>query len=578
MAAEKLVLGINAAYHESAAALVRGEDAIFAIEEERLSRIKHGKKPSVGNPDQLPWMALNACLAAAGVDLEDVEQIAYSLVPGKRAATIGADPYPIDRAAGFGTQQGEDEFDRRVRSVSASFSQPVSFVPHHLAHAASAFYPSPFDEAAVMVADGIGENSTMWLGRGTSTGLERLEEIPYPHSLGMLWERIAAYLGFTEFDAPKVMGLAAYGDPGRFEVPMRRLLEVPDPDGGEPLGQAPPFRVDAQLARFRAADVLGLESLFGPRRHPGERPEEARFADVAAALQAQTELALLASCRRLHRVTGLPQFAYAGGVALNCVANARLERDGPFDALYIPPAAHDAGTALGAAWLLSGGRAGGASPEQRSPFLGTAWPPAEIDDAIARAGLSSQRVSDPAALAAQLLTQGKLVAWFTGRLELGPRALGYRSLLADPRDRRMRELLNNRVKHREPFRPFAASVLAESLDDWFQTPARRPGAAASRDLMLLAYRARAERVATIPAVLHRDNSCRIQTVDAVRDPVYHRLISQFASRTGVPLILNTSFNDNEPIVSSPEDALRTFQATDLDALFLEDRLVRGSGI
>lgn len=532
------VLGVNSAYHESAAALVRDGEVLLAVEEERLNRRKHGKEARVDNPDELPWLAIRACLERGGLDLAEVDAIGYSLQPGRRRPSPGA----VD----FGTPEGEAEFDRRVRAVLAAFPPGPEFhhLPHHLCHAAHAFHSSPFPDSAVLVVDGIGEDCTAWLGRGEGDALERLEEIPYPHSLGFVWERLCAYLGFSEYDAGKVMALAACGDAGAFRQEFLQM--VPDDPR---LG----FRVDADAAGFRRPDMAGLERLFGPRRRVlvghGAAEEEpvdsGRFADVAAALQRRTEEVLLRLARRLHALTGSPRLAYSGGVALNCVANAVLAREGPFEALYIPGAAHDAGTALGAAFLLSP-RTGRTAP--LTPFLGPEWSEAQVLQALQ--GLDAREV-DPAVAAADLLAQGEVVGWFQGALEFGPRALGHRSLLADPRDPALKTRLNGQVKHREAFRPFAASVLAERAAEWFDA---HPAAAPSQDLMLFTWPARRP---GIPAVLHRDGTCRPQWVHRESDPLYHRLLQQFEQRTGIPMVLNTSFNDQEPIVASPEDAVRT---------------------
>ena len=345
-----LVLGINCAYHESAAALVRRSSVVFAAEEERFTRVKHAKKPQVSNPDELPWNAIRACLEfVPGTTLSDLDAIAYSLVPGRRLASVGVDPYVLADKTGFGTMQGEAEFNRRVLSIPLLLAREANddsvvdrfhFVSHHRAHAASAFYASPFPTAAIMVVDGIGEESTAWLGRSAADGLERIEEIPYPNSIGMLWERVAVYLGFTDFDACKVMGLAAFGDHERFADEFATLFPILDPDGGFTGRGPPPFRVDPELARLRSDDVCGLESLFGPRRNPEESPEAARFADVAAGLQRRTEEAVLALVRRLFRATGERDLVFAGGVALNCVSNARLEREGLFTLAFCSPVRH----------------------------------------------------------------------------------------------------------------------------------------------------------------------------------------------------------------------------------------------
>jgi carbamoyltransferase len=396
----------------------------------------------------------------------------------------------------------------------------------------------------------------------------------------MLWERVAVYLGFTEFDACKVMGLAAYGNPGTFAPAYHSLFRIVDRNGESSPQTGPPFVIDPRLARFRAGDVNGLESLFGPKRTPDEPPETQRFADVAAGLQARTEEAILALARRLATATGERDLVYAGGVALNCVANTRLEREGPFRSLYVFGAAHDAGTAVGAALDVAHHENARLQKSEvpdlygLTPFLGVTYDDGAIDAAIARSRLSAVMVDDPASLAASLLAAGQIVGWFQGRMEFGPRALGGRSLLADPRRAEMRDLLNRRIKHRESFRPFGASVLAEDAADWFEVPREHAGAASCRDLMILAYPVCPGRASLIPAVIHRDGTCRLQLVSNERAPLFHTMIAKFRELSGVPLVLNTSFNDQEPLVASPDDALRTLATTKVDALFLGDRLVR----
>jgi carbamoyltransferase len=585
-----MILGINCAYHESAAALICDGKVCFAIEEERLTRLKHAKSARVTNPDELPWNAIRACLdASPGASLADLDGIAYSLEPGRRLSLIGVDPYEIDDDTGFGTRLGEQEFDKRLLGIPKTLARAAGdeslaarfhFVSHHRAHAASAFFLSPFQQAAILVVDGIGETATAWLGRGSPDGLEEIESIPYPHSIGMLWERVAVYLGFTEFDACKVMGLAAYGNPGRFRSEYDRLFRVVDCARYSSAPAFPPIWIGPVLSRLRANDVRGLESLFGPSRQPDQSAQMQRFADVAAGLQTRTEEAVLAFGRRLAVATGETDLVYAGGVALNCIANARLEREGPFRSIYVPGAAHDAGTAVGAALEVlhrldaPSEQDIGRSRHGLAPFLGCSYDRIAIEAAIARTDFPSVRVDDPAKIAASLLAEGQIVGWFQGRMEFGPRALGGRSLLADPRCSRMRDQLNRRIKHRESFRPFGASILAEDAAAWFEMPDDRLGAASCRDLMVLAYPVRPERASNIPAVLHHDGTCRLQLVDRERSLRFHSLIQSFRELTGVPLVLNTSFNDQEPLVASPDDALRTFAKTHIDVLLLGDRLVR----
>jgi len=431
-----------------------------------------------------------------------------------------------------------------------------------------------------MVVDGIGETSTAWLGRGSSEGLEVVEEIPYPHSIGMVWERMAVYLGFTEFDACKVMGLAAIGNPERSTAEYDRLFRLVDRDGRSAGQRRLPFLIDPALARFRCKDVRGLESLFGPRRTRDDPPDLERFADVAAGLQSRTSAAVLALSRRLASATGERDLVYSGGVALNCVANARLEHEGPFRSLFIFGAAHDAGTALGAALdIVSreiGPRPTRAHPEHRgiSPFLGTCYDDRAIEQAIARWHFAAEKIKDSALAAASLIAAGRIVGWFQGRMEFGPRALGGRSLLADPRHGAVRDTLNRLIKHRERFRPFGASIRAEDASDWFEFPTDRVGAASCRKFMILAYKVRPERARLIPAVVHEDGTCRVQVVDGAESPKFGALLAHFRELTGLPLVLNTSFNDQEPLVASPDDALRTFARASIDALFLGDYLVQ----
>lgn len=579
-----LVLGINSVYHESAAALVKNGKVICAVEEERFSRLKHGKTAQVSNPDELPWEAIRYCLN--GIDPQTLDAVAFSFEPGKRLDMIEIDPYLVSSSKGFGTEWGEILLNQLILGIPKVLSkqmgipgleQRVHFVPHHLSHAASAFYAAPFPQAAILVVDGIGENSTGWMGRGTRGGLKMMNEIPYPCSIGFLWERIASFLGFTEYDAAKVMGLAAYGDPTRFAFEMDRLFWLLP---NEVQNGKPPFLIDSVLAGFRREDMEGLEALFGSRRREDQDPQTPQFADLAATLQVRTEEVLLKLAWNLHDMTGEHSLVYAGGVALNCVANARLEKEGPFENLYVYGAAHDAGTAIGAALEVSlildnteNKEGDDPSTTPLSPFLGPEFDETEIDDALRNTLLSFEILDDPALRAAQLLAKGEIVGWFQGRLEFGPRALGNRSLLADPRHINTKFLLNKRVKHREVFRPFAASVLEEEASNWFEFPEVRVGAYFSRDLMVLAYPVREDLAEKIPAVVHQDRSCRIQVVNKNRHSLFHQLISYFFDLTGVPLVLNTSFNDQEPLVATPEHAIATFQRTRIDALFLHNRLV-----
>ncbi|CZT20880.1 uncharacterized protein RCC_06740 [Ramularia collo-cygni] len=560
------VLGINSVYHESAAALLVDGQIVAAAEEERFSRVKHAKPARVDNADELPLESIRYCLEYAAVRPEDIDAIAYSFDPDLRAREFSIDDQ--SEAGDFGTEAGEKTFLSHLRSVpdallAAHFGraeQRLTFIPHHLSHAASTFYPSRVEDAAILVADGIGEASCTLLARGDKNGITILREIPFPHSIGFIWEKISKYLGFSEYDACKVMGLAAYGDAAKFKDAFSHLMRVDESVNG--------YAVDKTTANFRLPDFDGIETLFGPARKP-DAPLESHHYDVAAALQVATDEALLALARELRQLVDSDNLCLAGGVALNCVSNMVLKEAGIFSNIFIPSAPHDAGTAMGAALELNQRLGGPANRASDTPYLGPAYDDASIVAAFAAAGLSPELSSSPALEAAQMIAAGKIVAWFQGRMEFGPRALGNRSLLADPRSTLTREMLNVKVKHRETFRPFAPSVLAESAGEWFELGHPSP----SYDFMLFACQAAAGRGEQVPAVLHEDGTARVQLVHREANPAFHELISHFADLTGVPMVLNTSFNDSEPIVCTPTDAIATFRKTRIDALFIGSRFV-----
>lgn len=400
------------------------------------------------------------------------------------------------------------------------------------------------------------------LALGHGTRLSPISEISYPASIGFLWEKIAKYLGFSEYDACKVMGLAAHGNPEPYRDHYRHLLKLL-PDGR--------FCLDNDILRLRTQDHGGLTALFGTGPRSPHQEITRTHADITAALQAATDEVMLHLVEHAARRLGTRNLCMAGGVALNCVTNGRIAATGRFDALYIQPAAHDAGTALGAALLIWHQILEGSQRhEMRHAYWGPEYSDAAIEAVLREHRASYKRVDSISDEAARLLADQKIVGWFQGRMEFGPRALGNRSLLADPRHPAMRDRLNRVVKKREDFRPFAPSVLAEHAQDWFDIP--RPSGAC--DFMLVGHRARHPE--KIPAVVHVDGTSRIQTVHRETNPRYHRLISAFHQITGVPLVLNTSYNDREPIVCTPADAITTFQHTGIDYLAIGDFLVEAA--
>ena len=578
-------MGINAAYHDSAACLVRDGMVIAAAEEERFTRIKHGKRPIPFSAWELPYAAIEYCLREAGITLPQVEHVAYGYDPWlllgrhKQDATIRL---PLEPSAHPTPAEWESAWDplflsslvnaprhlaggaphhlqARFRGATADGPYRWHFVEHHVAHAASAFHASPFQRAAVLTLDGRGECATTTYNVGAGYGLERLGQVNYPHSLGLLYEQVTEYLGFLpSSDEYKVMALASYGRPTYLDT-FRTMITVRD-------------RGEYTIAPLR------LEERFGPARLRGG-PLEQRHYDIARSLQAALEEVTLELVHWLHATTTEENLCLAGGVALNCVLNARLRDDGPFAHVWAQPAAGDAGTALGAAlWVDAQERLGGAidDPDCRRSwrmehaFLGPAFGDDEIEAFLRWSKLAYRRLRDIPNEVADLLAQDKVIGWFQGRMEFGPRALGARSILASPMHAEMQARLNE-IKDREDFRPVAPVVLEEAAPEWFVHGDVSP-------FMLFVYDVQAEQAERIPAVRHVDGTARIQTLRRDQHPLYYDLIRAFADRTGVPILINTSFNTrSEPIVCTPRDALECFWSSPLDALVIGSFLLEKQG-
>jgi carbamoyltransferase len=504
----------------------------------------------------LPEHSIRFCLDYAGIKPSAIDFVGYSYSPRLRQTTFRAEWRADPSSEQIFLKRLGQVPDAVERVLGRPLPRKLKFVDHHLAHAASAFWPSGFDRAAILVVDGIGESACSTLGRGDGRRIRTIETISFPHSLGFVWEDLSCHLGFSRYDAAKVMGLAAYGNPQVFSREMAKVIRV----------EEEAYAVDPEAIGFESAKMNRLEDLFGSPRKAGAELQP-RHADIAAALQGATDAAMAALARRVKHQTGLDRLCLSGGVALNCVSNALIKQLGIFSDIFIPSAPHDAGTAIGVALAVYYAN-GGAPPkgDNASAYLGPAFTGREIEAAVKATGLPFRRSKDAARDAADMIADGNVVAWFQGRMEFGPRALGNRSLLGDPRRPDTREIFNRRVKHREDFRPFAPSVLAEHAEEWFDmgAPCR------SNDYMLFACAAKDNRRARIPAVLHRDGTARVQVVRREANPRFHELISRFYERTGVPLVLNTSFNDNEPIVCTPAQAIATFRNTHIDALYMGD--------
>lgn len=548
------ILGLSAFFHESACCLLQDGRLVAAAEEERFSRVKHDPR--------LPVSAFRWCLRKGGIGITDLDCVAYYESPLKKLsrqlwAGIPATA-PTDLAW---LDAGRPE--RAIRE-GLGYEGPILTFDHHLSHAASAFFFSGFPAAAILTVDGVGEWATTTYGRAEGTAIEPFEEVQFPHSLGLLYSTLTAYLGFEVNDGEyKVMGLAPYGEP-RFVAEMRRLVS------SGPAGQ---YRLNLDYFDFirgRRMYSEALPRLFGepPRRREAEIT---RFhQDVARSLQAVLEEILLEKVHYLHARTGLSDLCMAGGVALNVVANGRIVREGPFARLFVQPAAGDSGGCLGAA-ALAHAELSGAPPSGplRHVYLGPSWTAEEVAGLLAATDLPAHdfRGREPELLEAVVdrLAGGKVVGWFHGPMELGPRALGARSLLADPRDAGMRDRLNRLVKKREAFRPFAPSVLAADAAEHFDLGHPSP---------FMLETCRVISPLDLPAVTHVDGSARPQTVDPVDSPRYAALLAAFRRRTGCPLLVNTSFNvRGEPIVCSPVDALFCLGVSGIDGLVLEDFLV-----
>ena len=589
------ILGISAFYHDSAAALVRDGEIVAAAQEERFTRKKHDAR--------FPRHALEYCLAEGAIELRDVDAVVFYDKPFLKFERL-LETYLTFAPVGFRSFRlalplwlREKLFLKSLlRNQLERIGGPsdwaarLRFTEHHLSHAASAFYPSPFPESLVLTMDGVGEWATTSVAMGRGHDLEIIREIHFPHSLGLLYSAFTYYTGFKVNSGEyKLMGLAPYGVPRYAQTILDELIDL-KADGS--------FRLDMRYFNYCAGLTMTnarFDGLFGgPARSP-EGPLTQRHMDLAASIQAVLEEAVLRMTRALAAETGARNLCLAGGVALNCVANGRILKEGGFDGLWIQPAAGDAGAAVGAAlaaYHLPGRerRPAPCGDGMKGAYLGPAYSQAEIQRRLEATGARFEVVDDDRLVecAVDALARGEALGWFQGRMEFGPRALGARSILADPRSPTMQSMLNLKVKYRESFRPFAPSVLREDVQDWFDldtdspymqlvadvaTPHRIPVTEEQRRLFGV-DRLNVPR-SDIPAVTHVDYSARVQTVHADTNPRYHALLTAFKKRTGCPVLVNTSFNvRGEPIVCTPEDAFRCFMGTEIEMLAAGNCILR----
>jgi carbamoyltransferase len=582
------ILGISAFYHDSAAALVEDGHIIAAAQEERFTR----KKQDASYPEN----AVRYCLDEGGLTVDDLDYIVFYEKPFVKFERL-LETYLAFAPRGFGSFRmalplwlkeklfQKDLLGRRLRTHAPDFDwqHKLLFAEHHQSHAASAFYPSPFAEALILTMDGVGEWATTSVGIGQDHRINMLKEIHFPHSLGLLYAAFTYYTGFKVNSGEyKVMGLAPYGEPRYASTILEHVIDL-KPDGS--------FRLNQEYFDYCVGLRMtngNFDRLFGgPPRAP-DAPLEQRHMDLAASIQAVTDEAIVRMVRSLVAETGLRNLCLAGGVALNCVANGKVLRDGAIDALWVQPAAGDAGGALGAAlaayheFLDQPRRIGNVLDGMQGAYLGPAFANAEIAERLHKAGAVFNIVDDETVVGhtVDALTEEKAVGWFQGRMEFGPRALGARSILGDPRSPQMQRQLNLKVKFRESFRPFAPSVLREDVAEWFELDGDSPymlvvadvqedrrHAVPEEDRKLFGIDRLNTIRSEIPAVTHVDMSARIQTVHKETNPRYHALLSAFKARTGCPVLVNTSFNvRSEPIVCTPEDAFRCFMGTDIEVL------------
>jgi len=591
------ILGISAFYHDSAAALVRDGEIVAAAQEERFTRKKH----DAGFPSR----AIEYCLETAGLKPEQLDYVCFYEKPLRKFERL-LETYLAFAPSGFASFRMAVPMwlkerlwmSRTIRSaLGAQLRSPLVFTDHHESHAASAFFPSPFDEAAILTLDGVGEWSTTTFGFGSGNKITLAEHLQFPHSLGLLYSAFTYYCGFNVNSGEyKLMGLAPYGRPVYADLITKHLIDVKS-DGS--------FWINTEYFNYCQGLTMTNERfhelLGGPPRAPESNLEQ-RHMDLAASIQFVTEDILLRLGRHVYEQTRSRNLVLAGGVALNCVANGRLLREGPFDSIWIQPAAGDAGGSLGAAlfvWYQLLGNERRASPydSQKGSLLGPRWSAAEVERFLRDQNVRYSTFGDESELLDQItqfLAAGKIVGWFSGRMEFGPRSLGARSILGDPRSSEMQTVMNLRIKFRESFRPFAPCVLAEEAYKWFDLP---PGVE-SPYMLLVAPVSETHRVkaspeeaqimasapdlrerlrmprSTVPAITHVDYSARVETVDERRHDRFYRLLKHFYRETGCPVLVNTSFNvRGEPIVCTPSDAYRCFLATDMDVLVLEDAIL-----
>lgn len=573
------VLGINSVYHESSACLLKDGKIIAAVEEERFNRKKHGKHTQIDNPHELPFASIDYCLKEAGIDFKELDQIGFSFNPIERLVkNIGQEKNVT--VGDWGSEAGEQLFYKLQMSIPSiledryqvDLSQKINWLPHHICHGASAFYASPFKEAAIMTSDGIGEYESMMFGQGSESNIKLIKFLgEYPNSLGFLWTKASRFLNFTEdgsgeYGAGKIMALAAYGDPEKYYAAFKEFVNW---EGDELL-------VNGKIVQFREDSHEEYERVFGFKQRDLTSELTQEHKDFAATMQKISNKIKLKMTNQLFELTKSKNLCLAGGVSLNCNDNAYILEHSNFENVYVQPGANDMGTAIGAAYYVYHQILGNKQRyPMENPYLGPRFSDNDILNALRpnKEKIIFERIFNIEKITAELLAQGKIVAWFQDRMEFGPRALGNRSLLADPRNAEIKWKLSEQIKNREWFRPLAPLILEEEADNWFIRP---KGNAEADKWMLMNYKAREEKKNLIPSALHFDDTGRIQVINSKTNEKLYNLMNEFFKLTGVPIVLNTSFNIREPIVCTPQEAIATFLKSGdqgIDALVIEDFIV-----
>lgn len=571
------ILGINSVYHESSACLLRNGEILFAIEEERLNRIRHAKMALISNPHELPFLAINECLKHANIEFNDLDHIGFSFDPIQRLKrNTSQTKDAIDNE--WGSISGESKFYKLVSSIpkimenkyNVNLQDKWHWISHHICHAASSYFTSPFKNAAILTYDGIGEHESVMFAMGDKASLQVIQKSGYyPNSIGFLWSKASKFLcaeGDSEYGAGKIMALASFGNADRYYKKFRSFIHY-DIEGN--------FVIDDDITQFRYNTHDAYEKLFEFTARKVNEGYIQNHMDFAASLQKITNEVALVWANMLYSLTGSKSLCMAGGVSLNCTTNSYIHEHGKFENIFIQPAANDAGTALGAALFIDKGIIGNSKYLKTfTPYLGK-----QFDDDIISSYLKNCnelnyiKTDKIVSVTAYLLSKGAILAWFQGRMEFGPRALGNRSILADPRKKDVLKKLSQDIKGREWFRPLASSVLENEVDKWFIRPEE---GTESDKWMLLTYIVKTKKIRQIPAVVHIDKTSRVQIVSENTNKKFYNLLHEFNRITGVPILANTSLNVKQPIVNNPQQAIECIQSSrkeKIDFLVMNNYLI-----